>query len=104
MPWLLRDDEVLAALEVASSLRREPFDGALLVEPARTVNTMGMPGPIDVAYCRRDGSGTLVVVATARMARRRIGRPRPGAVCVIAAAAGAFERWGLRVGDELVVR
>ena len=46
MPWLLRDDEVLATLEVAGDgrsrtrglLGRDGCDGALLLQPARAQN------------------------------------------------------------------
>jgi uncharacterized membrane protein (UPF0127 family) len=34
----------------------------------------------------------------------RIGLPRRGGRAVIEAEAGAFERWGLRVGDTLELR
>ncbi|HUQ39525.1 MAG TPA: DUF192 domain-containing protein [Acidimicrobiales bacterium] len=108
MPWLLRDEEVLAALEVADSrssrrkglLGRDTIDGALLLRPARSVHTVGMRFPIDVAFCDAE----MTVVATACMARHRIGRPRLRARSVIEAEAGAFERWRLAVGDRLEVR
>ena len=45
------------------------------------------------------------VVAIVRgMKPRRLGRPRFGARAVVEAEAGSFERWSLRVGDELEVR
>ncbi|MEN3273553.1 MAG: hypothetical protein V7636_2314, partial [Actinomycetota bacterium] len=34
----------------------------------------------------------------------RVGLPRPKARVVIEAEAGSFERWTLKVGDELEVR
>ena len=112
MPWLLREEEVLAALEVVTSRRdrrkgllgRDSMDGALLLEPARVIHTVGMRFPIDVAYCRRVQDGLLEVIATRAMPRGRLGRPRPRARCVIEAELGAFERWKLAVGDVLVVR
>ena len=108
MAWLLRNDEVLATVEVAdrfeSRLRgllgRDRFDGALLLRPARSVHTFGMRFPIDVAFCDRD----LTVLDVVTMARHRLGRPRWRARCVIEAEAGAFERWGLAPGDELEIR
>ncbi len=108
MPQLVRGDEVLAALEVATSmaarsrglLGRDGIDGALLLRPAMSVHTLGMRFTIDVAYCDAD----LVVLATTRMARRRLGRPRLRARSIIEAEAGAFERWHLRPGDHLQVR
>ncbi|CAN5510046.1 hypothetical protein BH20ACT2_BH20ACT2_07800 [soil metagenome] len=108
MPWLLRDGEVLASLEVADTARdrrrgllhRDGCDGALWLSPARSVHTLGMRFAIDVAFCDAD----LVVLRTVTMARHRMGRPVPHARSVIEAEAGAFARWGLAVGDELEVR
>ena len=108
MAWLLREGEVLASLEVAVTRRarrrgllgRDRVDGALLLRPARSVHTVGMRFPIDVAYCDRD----LVVLRTVRMGRHRVGMPRIRAACVIEAPAGAFDRWRLVVGDQLEVK
>ena len=108
--WLLRDGEVLCALDVATSVRsrargllgRDGVEGALLLEPARSIHTFGMRFPIDVAYCRRCPEG-LVVVDTSTVRPWRCGLPRLRARCVIEAEAGAFERWGLAPGDVLEV-
>jgi uncharacterized membrane protein (UPF0127 family) len=108
MPWLVRDGDVLASLEVADSvtsrlrglLRRDGVDGALLITKARSVHTLGMRFPIDVAYCDRD----LRVVDVATMRRFRVGRPRMKCRSVLEAEAGAFARWNLRPGDQLEVR
>jgi len=111
MPWLLRSGEVLASAELATSrhdrrrglLGRDGIDGALLIDRARSVHTVGMRFPIDVAYCRRDGED-LEVIDVASMAPWRIGIPRLRAACVIEAQRGAFERWGLARGDVLQVK
>ena len=108
MPWLLREDEVLATLEVAEDRRtrrkgllgRDGVEGALLLRPARSVHTVGMRFPIDVAFCDAD----LRVVRTVTMARHRVGRPCVKAHCVIEAEAGSFARWELRPGDQLEVK
>jgi uncharacterized membrane protein (UPF0127 family) len=108
--WLLRDGDVVAALEQATSMRdrargllgRDGLDGAMLLDPARSVHTIGMRFAIDVAYCRRTSDG-LVVIAIACMRPWRMGLPRLRARCVIEAESGAFERWGLAVGDQLVI-
>ena len=108
MAWLLREGEVLAGLEVADSfaararglLGRESFEGALLLRPAKSVHTLWMRFPIDVAFCDRD----LVVLDTVTMPRHRVSRPRLRASCVIEAEAGAFERWRLRPGDCLEIK
>ena len=107
MAWLLRDGKVLATLEVADGfqsrlkglLGRDAVEGALLLKPASSVHTFGMRFPIDVAFCDKD----LRVLDTVCMPRHRLGRPRLRAHCVIEAEAGAFERWGLRPGDQLEI-
>ena len=108
MPWLLRDGDVLAAAEVASSfgqrlkglLGRDGLDGALVLRPARSVHTIGMRFPIDVAFCDRE----LRVLSVCTMRRHRMGAPRRRCQVVIEAEAGAFERWQLRPGDQLELR
>ncbi len=105
MAWLLRDGEVLASLELADRrstrrkglLGRDGFDGALLLRPARSVHTLGMRFPIDVAWCDRQ----LRVVRVARLPRQRVSRPVLRARAVLEAEAGAFARWNLVVGDQL---
>ena len=108
MAWLLKDDRVLAHVEVADSFKarlrgligRKELEGAILLRPARSVHTFGMRFPIDVAYCDRE----MRVLALASMRPLRVGRPRPKAHVVVEARAGAFERWGLQVGDTLEVK
>ena len=108
MPWLLREDEVLATLEVAEDRRsrrkgllgRDGVEGALLLTKARSVHTIGMRFPIDVAFCDAD----LRVLRTVTMPRHRLGRPCLKARCVIEAEAGTFAHWELRPGDQLEVK
>ena len=71
-----------------------------MIEPCRWIHTIGMRFPIDVAYLDADG----VVVKTIQMHRHRVGHPGRRARSVIEAEAGAFARWGLRVGDVIEVR
>ena len=112
MAWLIREGEVLAALDVAGSfgarfrgLRgRDGVEGALLLRPCRSVHTLGMRFPIDVAYCRQRGDETFAVISVLEMRRWRLGRPRLRATCVIEAEAGAFDRWRLQPGDELEIK
>jgi hypothetical protein len=106
--WLLRDGEVLASLEVASTfgarlrglLGRDAIEGAMLVTRARSVHTLGMRFAIDVAHLDRD----LVVLRTTTMRRWRLGRPVLRARCVVEAPAGAFASWGLTSGDRLEIK
>jgi uncharacterized membrane protein (UPF0127 family) len=108
MAWLVCDARVLASAEIADNRRerrhgllgRESIDGALVIEPCRWIHTIGMKFPIDVAYLDPDS----IVVKTIQMQRFRIGIPVWNAQSVIEAEAGAFGRWGLRVGDEIEVR
>ena len=79
MAWLVSDARVLASAEVAESgaarrhglLKRDGFDGALVIEPCRWIHTIGMRFPIDVAYLDADG----IVVKTIQMHRHRVGIP-----------------------------
>jgi uncharacterized membrane protein (UPF0127 family) len=106
--WLVRGDDVLASAEIADSfgqnlkglLGRDGVDGALVFMGAGSVHTFGMRFAIDVAFCDRD----FVVLDTITMKRNRVCLPRRGARRTIEAEAGAFERWGLRKGDQLEIR
>jgi uncharacterized membrane protein (UPF0127 family) len=108
MAWLVSDGRVLASAELAPDRRarakgllgRDTADGALVLRPCRWVHTLGMRFPIDVAYVDGDG----VVVKTVQMRRRRLGVPVLSARMVVEASAGAFARWGLRVGDVVEIR
>ena len=81
-------------------LGRRSIDGALVLSPCRAVHTIGMRFDIDVAFLDGDG----VVVKIVHMRRHRLGLPVPAARSVVEAEAGAFERWGLHVGDVVEVR
>ena len=106
--WLLREGEVLASLEVTESrqermvglLDRDGIDGAILIRPARSVHSVGMAFPIDVAFCTKD----LVVLRTVCLKPGRMTRPALRGGCVIEAESGAFDRWKLRPGDRLEIR
>ncbi len=105
--WLLRDGDVVCALEMAESaaergaLRgRSGCDGALHLEGTRTVHTAGMKFVLDVAFL----SGDRVVVRVARLKPWRIAVGGRTARSAVEAEAGSLERWGVRVGDQLEVR
>lgn len=107
MPWLLRDGEVLASLELADTrtarrkglLGRDGIEGAMLLTPARSVHSLGMRFPLDVAWCDRE----LMVLRVARLGRHRMTRPVARAHGVLEAEAGSFARWNLKVGDHLAL-
>jgi uncharacterized protein len=108
MAWLVRDGEVLAAVEVAETTRarrrglmhRDRLDGALVLRPCRNVHTAGMRFPIDVAFC--DGDGT--VLRTTTLAPWRISPVVRRSAFAIEAEAGAFDRWRLARGDRVELR
>ena len=108
MPWLVREGKVLATLEVATSMRdrtrgllgRDGIDGAILLRPAKSVHTLRMRFPIDVAFCDRE----LRVLRVTTLSRNRLARPVLKAHAVIESEAGTMARWGVRVGDQLEVR
>jgi uncharacterized protein len=108
VPWLVHDGKVLATLEVATARRdrmrgrlgRDQVEGALQLDPARSVHTFRMRIAIDVAFCDRD----LRVLRVVTMPPNRLGLPMWKARSVIEAEAGSFERWGVAVGDRLEVQ
>jgi uncharacterized membrane protein (UPF0127 family) len=108
MFWLLREGDVLAGAEVVDSpagrtkglLGQTGYDGAMVLPRTRSVHTFGMKFPVDVAFCDKD----MVVIGVTRLRPWRMCVPRRGGRSVIEAEAGAFERWGLKVGDRLELR
>ena len=109
MAWLMREGEVLAAVEIAGSRRarnkgllgRDGIDGALLLPSARMgVHSIGMRFELDVAFCDRQ----MVVRRMVCLRPLRMTRPSFGAPCVLEAEAGAFDRWGLHEGDQLEIK
>ncbi len=108
MPALLIGDGRRIDVEVAETraarrrglLGRASVDGgALLIKKCRSVHTLGMRFAIDVAHL--DASMNVLCVRT--MSPRRVGVVVLRARHVLEADAGAFGRWGLRVGDQLRV-
>jgi uncharacterized membrane protein (UPF0127 family) len=108
MSWLMSEARVLASIDVADGrserakglLGRDDIVGAFAIPRCRWVHTIGMRFPIDVAYV----DAADVVIKIACMRRHRLALPVPKARMVIEARAGAFERWGLKVGDPLEIR
>ncbi len=106
--WLVRDDRVLASLEVPEDRRskargllgRDSFEGAILLRGARSVHTVGMTFDLDVALLDADN----VVIKTLRLKRNRVSAPIVRAKAVLEAEAGAFGLWDLKIGDELEIR
>ena len=105
---LVKGDQVLASIDVADGrldrlrglLGRDRSEAAILLPKTRSVHTVGMRYAIDVAFCDRD----LVVRRLVTLRPWRVTAPRPGEHCVVEVEAGAFELWGVEVGDRLEVR
>ena len=106
--WLVRDAEVLAAVEVPAGPRgrargllgRDGIEGVMLFRPCRNVHTFRMRFAIDVAFCDRHD----VVLRTTTLPPGRISPFVLRSAYVLEAEAGAFARWGLRPGDHLELR
>jgi hypothetical protein len=108
MAWLLRDGDVLASVDVATSAvdrlratanigRRE---GVLWCEGAKVAHSIGSRCALDVAYVDEERR----VLAVSSLGPLRIGRPRVSAAAVLEGRAGSFARWNLQPGDFLEIR
>ena len=107
VPWLVHEGKVLASAEVAESRaeRRRGLLGRVAVEgvmclPVRSVHTVGMKFPIDVAYL--DGDGRVLRVETVRT--NRVSLPCWSARMAVEAEAGQMAHWGVRPGDTLEIK
>jgi uncharacterized membrane protein (UPF0127 family) len=108
MPWLVSDGHVLASAQVATTRRmravgllgRDCVDGALVLPRTRSIHTLRMRFPIDVAWC----DASMTVLRTERVAPNRITLPVWQSRWVIEAEAGMFARWELVPGVELELR
>jgi hypothetical protein len=106
--WLLRDGDVVCALEMTETLAerarglgvRDACEGALHLAGARMAHSVGVRFALDVAFL----SGDLVVLEVVRLDPWRVARPRRGTRSVLQTAAGALDRWGVRASDQLDIR
>ena len=106
--WLLREGDVLCALEMTESLRerarglrcRSSGEGAVHLPGRRAAHSLGMAAPIDVAFLSHD----LVVLKMVQLRPWRYSVSLRGARSVVEADGGALERWGVQVGDQLEIR
>ncbi|MCU4185436.1 hypothetical protein K6U06_13770 [Acidiferrimicrobium sp. IK] len=117
--WLVRNDDVLAALGAppAGRVVQAPPAPAVVLGHSALLHSTRSAGGMDVAWCRPAEAGGVTgqavdpdeagEVEVRRIRTLRAGWPmlvRPGAGVVVLAEAGAFDRWGLRVGDRLALR
>jgi uncharacterized membrane protein (UPF0127 family) len=108
--WLLRDGDVVCALELAetgperrSGLRARGAErgaGAVHLSGVWAVHGVGLPDAVDLAFLADD----LTVVRVTRLAPWRISLCPRRIRRVLHAEAGAFERWGVAPGDQLEIR
>ena len=99
--WLLRGDDVLAAVESRRGVTTGSSRGVAVVRPPALVHTMSCPTALDLAWCS-GGASRLEVRRTSRVGPKRVAPPFLRGVLVVAPA-GSFERWQLRVGDRLEI-
>jgi hypothetical protein len=110
MPWLIRDGDVLAAVEAPRRGWQGTLQGALVLRRPAVLHTLTRPaaGPLDVAWCAPatldGGVAGLRVRRISRLSPYRVAPPHMGAGAVVVAAGGSFERWRLKVGDRLEVK
>lgn len=106
--WLVAHGRVLSSATVADTRRKrrrgligEPNPEFALVLPhCNWVHTFGVQCVLDVAYLDDQSK----VLKMQRLSPMRLPLPVRRARMVVEAKAGAFERWGLRVGDVVEVR
>lgn len=108
MSWLLREGDVLAAIDPLPRGWPESIQGALVRRGPVLVHTLRSGHGLDLAWCtevRLDGGATCLEVSRiACVGPRRLARPHLAKGAVVAAEQGAFDRWHLRVGDRLEIR
>lgn len=108
MAWLVHEGTVLASLERADTVRsrvvgllgRSEFEGALLIDKTKSVHTLGMRFPIDVAFCDED----MRVLRIVTMPQHRVSKIEFAAKCVVETEAGRFRHWKVEPGDQLEIR
>jgi hypothetical protein len=108
MSWLLRDGDVLAAIEDPRKGWHRSLQGAMLLPRPAMVHTLVDAVALDVAWCGPatggNGEPGFRVRRIAELPPRRLARPHLGAGALLVAPGGTFERWRLHVGDRLEVR
>jgi hypothetical protein len=110
MSWLLRDSEVLAAVEDRRPGWQASLQGVMVLHGPTLVQTLtpGDARALDVAWwvpAVLEGDRVALRVQRIKVVgRRRVLSPRLGAGGLVVATAGTFERWRLHVGDCLEVR
>ncbi|MDA8044312.1 MAG: hypothetical protein M0Z30_03600 [Actinomycetota bacterium] len=107
MSWLLRDGEVLAAIDGEGRGWPESIHGVLIKAAPVLAHSFNCGSGRELAWCARattdSGEPCLRVRRVVVLGGRHIARVSLRGVVVVAER-GAFERWNLRVGDRLEIR
>ncbi len=112
--WLLRDGDVVCALDMADTPKDRRLGrrrasaspghgeeaGALHLTGVRHIHSAGRRGDIDIAFLSED----LTVLRVVTLAPWRVALGRRGVCSLLECESGGLERWGVRVGDQLVIR
>lgn len=110
MPWLLREGDVLAAVEDRRKGWQTSISGAVVVTRPAFVQTLtrSAAADLDVAWCTPatvgEGRDGYVVKRLSVQPARRLSMPHFRQGALVIATAGTFERWRLQTGDRLEVR
>ncbi len=114
---LLVDDEPVAVAHIAATrherrrglLGRDGFDDVMAFPGIRSVHTVGVRFPLDVAFARYlDGSSPrlpvrAIVTEVVAMRPNRIGRPRRCDL-ILEAERGAMAQWGIEAGVSIEIK
>ena len=109
MSWLLREEDVLAAIEQRRKGWQTSIAGAVVITRPALVQTFtpAAAAELDVAWCTPTGLGDgrrgLVVKRISVLPAHRVTIPRLRSGALVVAPGGTFERWRLQVGDRLEV-
>jgi hypothetical protein len=108
--WLLREDDVLAAVEDRRKGWQTSISGAVVISSPAFIHTLtpSVAAELDLAWCvpatLDDGRPGYQVKRLSVLSARRIAFPHVRAGALVVAPGGTFERWRLQVGDRLEVR
>jgi hypothetical protein len=108
MSWLLRDGDVLAAIEDRRRGWRRQLQGVVLIPQPALMHSFGCPEGLDAAWCAateaNGGGPCFEVKKIVPLAPNRFALPHLMPGTWVVASGGAFDRWRLQVGNRLEVR
>lgn len=110
MPWLLREGDVLAAIEERRKGWQTSISGAVVITRPTFIHTLtpAAASELEIAWCLPasigDDRAGYRVKRISILPAYRLARPHVRRGAVVVAPPGTFERWQLQVGDRLEVR